>query len=64
MLTLGVLGRRVLPPRAWPRTASPAPSVQVVRLAGDPAVGGILWAPHSRALGYARPARGTRGAAR
>ncbi|MFI1282576.1 hypothetical protein ACH4U5_17790 [Streptomyces sp. NPDC020858] len=64
VLTLGVLGRRVLPPRAWPRTATPAPSVQVVRLAGDPAVGGILFAPHSRAMGYARPARGRRGAAR
>ncbi|MET9598167.1 hypothetical protein [Streptomyces sp. NPDC006459] len=59
VLTLGVLGRRVLPPRPWPRTAA-APAVVVVRCAGDPAVGGALWAPHSGALGYARPARPAR----
>ncbi|MEU2451631.1 hypothetical protein ABZ605_16360 [Streptomyces sp. NPDC012765] len=59
VLTLGVLGRRVLPPRPWPRTAA-APAVVVVRCAGDPAVGGALWAPHSGALGYARPARPVR----
>lgn len=75
-LTLGVLGRRVLPPRPWPRTApgaqapsasaSSAPSavsgrqvqvVQVVQLAGDPAAGGVLWAPYSGGLGRARPVR-------
>ncbi|MEU9086700.1 hypothetical protein [Streptomyces sp. NPDC048357] len=48
-LTLGVLGRRVLPPRPWPRTApeesaTPAAPGLVVRLAGDPAAGGVLWA--------------------
>ncbi|MFD9007949.1 hypothetical protein [Streptomyces sp. NPDC059552] len=59
VLTLGVLGRRVLPPRPWPRTAA-APAVVVVRCAGDPAVGGALGAPHSGALGYARPARPAR----
>ncbi|WP_404958240.1 hypothetical protein [Streptomyces sp. 147326] len=70
-LTLGLLGRRVLPPRPWPLTtpgaralpASPAASgqvvqvAQVVQLAGDPAVGGVLWAPHSGGLGHARPVR-------
>lgn len=56
LLTLGLLGRRVLPPRPWPRTAT-APATVVVRLAGDPAAGGVLWAPHSGALGYARPVR-------
>ncbi|WP_327736577.1 hypothetical protein OG749_25175 [Streptomyces nojiriensis] len=56
LLTLGLLGRRVLPARPWPRTAA-APAAVVVRLAGDPAAGGALWAPHSGALGYARPAR-------
>ncbi|WKD33493.1 hypothetical protein [Streptomyces xanthophaeus] len=55
-LTLGLLGRRVLPPRPWPRTAT-APATVVVRLAGDPAAGGALWAPHSGGLGHARPAR-------
>ncbi|MFB6577194.1 hypothetical protein ACFCYC_07060 [Streptomyces sp. NPDC056402] len=56
LLTLGLLGRRVLPPRPWPRTAT-APATVVVRLVGGPAAGGALWAPHSGALGYARPAR-------
>ncbi|MGZ9932352.1 hypothetical protein ACXNSR_21055 [Streptomyces sp. NC-S4] len=57
LLTLGLLGRRVLPPRPWPRTAA-APATVVVRLAGDPAAGGAaLWAPYSGALGHARPAR-------
>ncbi|MFE9928203.1 hypothetical protein [Streptomyces sp. NPDC005533] len=61
-LTLGVLGRRVLPPRPWPGTApadpaAPAASGLVVHLAGDPATGGVLWAPHSGGLGRARPAR-------
>ncbi|MFF3675081.1 hypothetical protein ACFYYS_13945 [Streptomyces sp. NPDC002120] len=61
-LTLGLLGRRVLPPRPWPRTApedpaTPAASGLVVRLAGDPATGGVLWAPHSGGLGRARPVR-------
>ncbi|MFI8391296.1 hypothetical protein [Streptomyces sp. NPDC085540] len=56
LLALGLLGRRVLPPRPWPRTAT-APATVVVQLAGDPAAGGALWAPHSGALGYARPAR-------
>ncbi|MEU9158958.1 hypothetical protein AB0D29_01530 [Streptomyces sp. NPDC048424] len=77
-LTLGVLGRRVLPPRPWPRTAAPGAAasaasaasvasvaepghqVRVVRLAGDPAAGGILWAPHSGGLGHARPVRRAR----
>ncbi|MFJ3726920.1 hypothetical protein ACIPYQ_30755 [Streptomyces sp. NPDC090045] len=77
-LTLGLLGRRVLPPRPWPRKApgaeaspavtassgsplSPAAAghrvqvVLVVQLAGDPAVGGVLWAPYSGGLGHARP---------
>ncbi|MDX3540029.1 hypothetical protein PV721_38145 [Streptomyces sp. MB09-01] len=70
-LTLGVLGRRVLPPRPWPRTAAgaqaspasavsavPGQVVRVVQLAGDPAVGGVLWAPYSGGVGRARPARG------
>ncbi|MGW6980866.1 hypothetical protein ACWGE1_15670 [Streptomyces sp. NPDC054932] len=56
VLTLGPLGRRVLPPRPWPRRES-APATQVVRVAGDPAAGGVLWAPHSGGLGRARPAR-------
>ncbi|MFG2234430.1 hypothetical protein ACGFNX_31325 [Streptomyces sp. NPDC048723] len=56
VLTLGLLGRRVLPQRPWPRTAT-APATVVVRLAGDPAAGGALWAPHSGGLGHARPAR-------
>ncbi|MFG2990978.1 hypothetical protein ACGFZK_17110 [Streptomyces sp. NPDC048257] len=56
VLTLGPLGRRALPPRPWPRTAT-APDAQVVRLAGDPAAGGALWVPYSGRLGYARPAR-------
>ncbi|MFB7206910.1 hypothetical protein ACFCZQ_32735, partial [Streptomyces virginiae] len=56
VLTLGVLGRRVLPPRPWPRR-EPAPSVRAVRLAGDPARGGVLWVPDSGRLGLARPAR-------
>ncbi|MFF3084657.1 hypothetical protein ACFVRB_06315 [Streptomyces nojiriensis] len=51
LLTLGLLGRRVLPARPWPRTAA-APAAVVVRLAGDPAAGGALWAPHSGALGW------------
>ncbi|MFG2338881.1 hypothetical protein [Streptomyces yangpuensis] len=55
-LTLGVLGRRALPPRPWPRR-EPAPAVRVVRLAGDPARGGVLWIPDARRLGLARPAR-------
>ncbi|MFI8451135.1 hypothetical protein [Streptomyces erythrochromogenes] len=55
-LTLGVLGRRVLPPRPWPRR-EPAPSLRVVLLAGDPARGGVLWVPDARRLGLARPAR-------
>ncbi|MFE6907034.1 hypothetical protein [Streptomyces erythrochromogenes] len=55
-LTLGVLGRRVLPPRPWPRR-EPAPSVRVVLLAGDPARGGVLWVPDARRLGIARPPR-------
>ncbi|MFE7184328.1 hypothetical protein [Streptomyces erythrochromogenes] len=55
-LTLGVLGRRVLPPRPWPRR-EPAPAVRVVLLAGDPARGGVLWVPDARRLGRARPAR-------
>ncbi|WP_405789954.1 hypothetical protein OG753_23185 [Streptomyces sp. NBC_00029] len=59
VLTLGPLGRRVLPPRPWPR-AVPAGAAQVVRLAGDPAAGGALWAPHSGGLGHARPARRSR----
>ncbi|MEC4569706.1 hypothetical protein [Streptomyces virginiae] len=56
VLTLGVLGRRVLPPRPWPRR-EPAPSVRAVRLAGDPARGGVLWVPDAGRLGLARPAR-------
>ncbi|WP_030709258.1 hypothetical protein [Streptomyces sp. NRRL F-2580] len=61
-LTLGVLGRRVLPLCPWPRTAPEEPAASaasglVVRLAGDPATGGILWAPHSGGLGRARPVR-------
>ncbi|WP_405423959.1 hypothetical protein [Streptomyces erythrochromogenes] len=59
-LTLGVLGRRVLPPRPWPRR-EPAPSVRVVLLAGDPVRGGVLWVPDARRLGLARPARVRRG---
>ncbi|MFJ1564575.1 hypothetical protein ACIOG8_10210 [Streptomyces erythrochromogenes] len=55
-LALGVLGRRVLPPRPWPRR-EPAPSVRVVLLAGDPARGGVVWVPDARRLGLARPAR-------
>ncbi|MFJ6778717.1 hypothetical protein [Streptomyces yangpuensis] len=55
-LTLGVLGRRALPPRPWPRR-EPAPAVRLVRLAGDPARGGVLWIPDARRLGLARPAR-------
>ncbi|MFE9633306.1 hypothetical protein [Streptomyces sp. NPDC006463] len=55
-LSLGLLGRRVLPPRAWPRTA-PAPDTVEVWLAGDPAAGGALWAPAVRRLGRARPLR-------
>ncbi|WP_030957895.1 hypothetical protein [Streptomyces sp. NRRL S-378] len=55
-LTLGVLGRRALPPRPWPRR-EPAPTVRAVRLAGDPARGGVLWIPDARRLGLARPAR-------
>ncbi|MER7730858.1 hypothetical protein ABTX80_08230 [Streptomyces erythrochromogenes] len=58
-LTLGVLGRRVLPPRPWPRR-QPAPSVRMVLLAGDPARGGVLWVPDARRLGIARPARSAR----
>ncbi|MFJ9762395.1 hypothetical protein ACIRUY_01135 [Streptomyces erythrochromogenes] len=60
-LTLGVLGRRVLPPRPWPRR-QPAPSVRVVLLAGDPARGGVLWVPDARRLGIARPVRTARSA--
>ncbi|MBP2039787.1 hypothetical protein [Streptomyces avidinii] len=56
VLTLGLLGRRVLPPRPWPRTAA-TPAAVVVRCAGDPGAGGALWAPHSGGLGHARPAR-------
>ncbi|WP_046777801.1 hypothetical protein [Streptomyces yangpuensis] len=56
-LTLGVLGRRALPPRPWPRR-EPAPAVRAVRLAGDPARGGVLWIPDARRLGLARPRRG------
>lgn len=53
VLTLGLLGRRVLPPCA------PGSSERVVvRLAGDLAAGGILWAPRAGALGYARPRTG------
>ncbi|MFI7353063.1 hypothetical protein ACIBTP_03860 [Streptomyces avidinii] len=63
VLTLGLLGRRLLPPRPWPRTAA-APATVVVRCAGDPAAGGALWAPHSGGLGHARPARRTRALAR
>ncbi|THA83214.1 hypothetical protein [Streptomyces sp. A0592] len=63
VLTLGVLGRRVLPPRPWPRRES-APSVRVVLLAGDPARGGVLWVPDARRLGLARPARVPRGRSR
>ncbi|WP_405439356.1 hypothetical protein OG373_19070 [Streptomyces avidinii] len=63
VLTLGMLGRRVLPPRPWPRTAA-APATVVVRCAGDPAAGGALWAPHSGGLGRARPARRARALAR
>ncbi|MER6195826.1 hypothetical protein ABT234_00400 [Streptomyces sp. NPDC001586] len=76
-LTLGVLGRRVLPQRPWPRTAPEQPAgpaapagpgasggagrvVQVVQLVGDPAAGGILWAPLSGGLGLARPVRRAR----
>ncbi|MFJ9940697.1 hypothetical protein [Streptomyces erythrochromogenes] len=55
-LTLGVLGRRVLPPRPWPRR-EPAPSLRWVLLAGDPARGGVLWVPDACRLGLARPAR-------
>ncbi|MFE7093274.1 hypothetical protein [Streptomyces erythrochromogenes] len=59
-LTPGVLARRVLPPRPWPRR-EPAPSVRAVLLAGDPARGGVLWVPDARRLGFARPARVRRG---
>ncbi|KOU80197.1 hypothetical protein ADK93_33105 [Streptomyces sp. XY58] len=59
VLTLGVLGRRVLPPRPWPRR-EPAPSVRAVRLAGDPPRGGVLWVPDARRLGLARPVRPAR----
>lgn len=56
-LTLGVLGRRVLPQRPWPaRTASASGAVDVW-LAVAPSAGGALWAPHSGAMGYARPLR-------
>ncbi|MEW2587428.1 hypothetical protein [Streptomyces virginiae] len=61
VLTLRVLGRRVLPPRPWPRR-EPAPSVRAVLLAGDPARGGVLWVPDAGRLGLARPARPTRSA--
>ncbi|MFG2983164.1 hypothetical protein ACGFYQ_18260 [Streptomyces sp. NPDC048258] len=53
-LSLGLLGRRVLPPRPWLRTA-PAPDTVEVWLAGDPSAGGVLWTPAARRLGRARP---------
>lgn len=49
-LTLGLLGRRVLPPRLGNGKVR-------ILLAGDPAVGGVLWVPAARRLGRARPAR-------
>lgn len=54
-LTLGLLGRRVLP-RARPGGGTGADAVRVL-LAGDPAVGGVLWVPAARRLGRARPVR-------
>lgn len=45
VLSLGPLGRRVLPP---------APAERFVWLAGDPVPGAVVWAPHARELGRAR----------
>lgn len=59
-LTLGVLGRRALPPGPWPRTGpGPSPEVRTLLLAGDPAAGGVLvlWVPDAGRLGLARPGR-------
>ncbi|MGP3687029.1 hypothetical protein ACTVZO_20365 [Streptomyces sp. IBSNAI002] len=55
----GLLGRRVLPPGlSRPAAGGRGPGDGVVRvlLAGDPAVGGVLWVPAVRRLGRARPA--------
>ncbi|MFD9307361.1 hypothetical protein ACFWCB_32610 [Streptomyces sp. NPDC060048] len=68
VLTLGPLGRRVLPPRAWPRGGpalppppapadAPDPPVErLVWLAGDPGPGAVVWdpAPMARQLGLTR----------
>ncbi|MGW1775618.1 hypothetical protein [Streptomyces sp. NPDC002104] len=60
VLSLGPLGRRVMPARAWPRTdpaQSPAPDPppeRFVWLAGDPGPGAVVWAPRARELGRAR----------
>ncbi|MCX4692426.1 hypothetical protein [Streptomyces sp. NBC_01408] len=56
-LTLGPLGRRVLPPRPWPRR-EPLPDTVEVLLAGDPARGAVVWAPAAGRLGRARLRRG------
>ncbi|MEV7169955.1 hypothetical protein AB0O18_09690 [Streptomyces sp. NPDC093224] len=61
-LTLGLLGRRALPPGPWPRTGpGPSPEVRTLLLAGDPAAGGVLWVPDAGRLGLVRPVsrRGT-----
>lgn len=62
VLTLGPLGRRVLSPRARPRTdpalapsaLAPPPAECWVWLAGDPGPGAVVWAPLARELGLAR----------
>uniref|UniRef100_A0AAU2JRJ0 PH domain-containing protein n=1 Tax=Streptomyces sp. NBC_00049 TaxID=2903617 RepID=A0AAU2JRJ0_9ACTN len=77
VLTLGLLGRRALPPQRWARTAgagegaggegaggqevggevgaasAPADTV-VLRMAGEPSEGGVVWMPEARRLGFAR----------
>ncbi|MEU9301281.1 hypothetical protein [Streptomyces sp. NPDC048269] len=60
-LSPGLLGRRVLPPRPWPRTA-PAPDTVEVWLGGGADSRGVLWAPAARRLGRVRPLRRRRGA--
>lgn len=65
VLTLGLLGRRVLPPRAWSRTAPASPQWALPRApaepdAPDPPAEGLVWLvgdPGRGAVVWAPPAR-------
>lgn len=58
VLTLGLLGRRVLPTRTWARTdPGPPPAEPCVWLVGEPGPGAVVWAPRARELGRARTLR-------